>query len=262
MNISFVVYIDESGDEGFLFGKGSTEWFVLSAVIIHKQLDLETVKLVDDVRVILGRNPAEHDPLHFRKLKHEHRLPFLQHIAIANLKIATVLVHKPSIINVERFQQKNRLYFHTVRLLMERVSWYCRDHKPSEGDGTAEIIFSNRGGMKYEEFREYMRLFHSQTAPFQIEIDWDIIKIDQIMALSSKRMGLQLADAVASSFFFGVQTNQYGFVEDRYTRMLKPITYHHKGRYNGYGLKIFPAEGEKLIKTKSHLEWLTHTYQF
>jgi hypothetical protein len=50
---SFVVYVDESGDEGFAFKEpytGSSHWFVLSAVVTHKCLDLETVKLVDEVR--------------------------------------------------------------------------------------------------------------------------------------------------------------------------------------------------------------------
>ena len=33
MSASFVVYVDESGGEGFSFGQGSSDWFVLSAVI-------------------------------------------------------------------------------------------------------------------------------------------------------------------------------------------------------------------------------------
>ncbi len=43
---TFVVYIDESGDEGFLFEKGSSEWFIISAAITRKVSDLETVKLI------------------------------------------------------------------------------------------------------------------------------------------------------------------------------------------------------------------------
>lgn len=30
---TFNVYLDESGDEGFQFGQGSSDWFVLSAVV-------------------------------------------------------------------------------------------------------------------------------------------------------------------------------------------------------------------------------------
>lgn len=120
---------------------------------------------MDTVRTVLGRKPEDREPLHFRKLKHEHRLPFLHHIVQTKIKTVGVLIHKPSIVNVESFQQRNRLYFYASRLLLERVSWYCKDHKTSHttGDGSAEIIFSNRGGMKYEEFREYMEKLKRKT---------------------------------------------------------------------------------------------------
>lgn len=262
MAASFVTYIDESGDEGFQFDKGSSQWFVLSAVITEKQTDLETVKLVDNVRALLGRKPEDHEPLHFRKLKHEHRLPFLAQIAQANLKTLIVAVYKPLIVDVERFQVRNRLYFYTARLLLERVSWYCRDHKAAQtmGDGSTEIIFSNRGGMKYEELREYMSTLKAQTNLFDVQIDWKVIRPDQIVAFAAKRMGLQIADAVASGFFFGLQTNQYGFTEDRYARMLKSVVYNHKERFNGYGIKLFPREAETDLKKESHLAWLMDSY--
>lgn len=74
MASTFVVYIDESGDEGVKFADGSSEWFVLSAVITRRATDLETVKLVDDVRQALGK--PDKKPLHFRDLRHEHRLRY------------------------------------------------------------------------------------------------------------------------------------------------------------------------------------------
>lgn len=264
MTPSFVVYIDESGDEGFLFNKGSTDWFVLSAVITEKASDLQTVKLVDTVRQKLGRQPADKDPLHFRKLKHEQRLPFIQEISEADLRSVIVMIHKPSITNVELFQERFRLYFYASRLLLERVSWYCRDHKTNHtlGDGSAEICFSNRGGMKYDEFRSYMETLKLKSQLNDVRVDWDVIKSSQITALSPKLMGMQIADAIASGFFFGTQLNQYGFVEDRYVRMLKPIVYHHRGRYNGYGIKIWPSEAEELVKTQNHMEWLKSSYNF
>jgi hypothetical protein len=264
MTASFVVYIDESGDEGFLFDKGSTAWFVLSAVITEKTTDLETVKLVDTVRLKLGRQPTDKDPLHFRKIKHEQRLPFVHEISEANLKAVIIMIHKPSITNVELFQQRFRLYFYASRLLLERVSWYCRDHKTAHtgGDGTAEICFSNRGGMKYDELRTYMETLKLKTQLNDVRIDWDIIKTSQITALSPKLMGMQIADAIASSFFFGTQLNQYGFVEDRYVRMLKSVVYQHRGRYNGYGLKIWPNEAETLVKSLNYMAWLLEVYNF
>jgi Protein of unknown function (DUF3800) len=47
---TFIAFIDESGDEGFRFHAGNSEWFVLSAVVGRKKDEIETVKLVDAVR--------------------------------------------------------------------------------------------------------------------------------------------------------------------------------------------------------------------
>jgi hypothetical protein len=43
MAATFVVYIDESGDEGFAFSEGSSEWFILSGVVTRKAKDLATL---------------------------------------------------------------------------------------------------------------------------------------------------------------------------------------------------------------------------
>jgi hypothetical protein len=72
---SFVVYIDESGDEGLNCAGNASSWFVLSAAITRKSRDLETVKVIDTVRELLKRPLKK--PLHFRDLRHEHRLPFV-----------------------------------------------------------------------------------------------------------------------------------------------------------------------------------------
>lgn len=49
MAASFTAYIDESGDEGFIFlpgEKGSSRWLVLSAVVFRKSKDLEAVRVM------------------------------------------------------------------------------------------------------------------------------------------------------------------------------------------------------------------------
>jgi len=261
MNPTFVVYVDESGDEGFSFGRGSSDWFVLSAVITREAKDLQVVKLVDKVRTQLGK--PDKMPLHFRDLKHEQRLPFMAEIASADLRTASVLVHKPSLKEPEKFQERYRLYFYAVRYLFERVSWYCRDHKTprDRGDGSAGMIFSNRSGMSYDEMKDYLGYLEENTGPFDVRIEWSVVKPSQIVAFSpGKRMGLQIADAVASSFFYAVQPTQHGFTEDRYARMLKPVVYHREGRYLGYGLKFWPREVDELLRAEEQVEWVRANY--
>ena len=257
MSASFVVYVDESGDEGFSFGWGSSDWFVLSAAITRKPRDLDTVKLVDTVRANL-KKPAQ-KPLHFRDLRHEHRLVFVDAISQAALKTVTVLVHKPSLKEVEKFEERYRLYFCAVRHLLERVSWFCRDHRhPHDaGDGAAEIVFSNRSGMSYTDLREYMARLKRQSQVQDGGINWAVINPEEITSYTAgKRMGLQIADAMASSFFYAVQPSQYGFIEGRYARMLKPVVYHREGRYLGYGLKFSPREADATWQNDKRLDWL------
>jgi hypothetical protein len=255
MSASFVVYIDESGDEGLRFGGGASGWFVLSAVVTRKSNDLETVKLVDTVRSQLGKAPGK--PLHFRDLRHEHRVPFIDKIAAAPLRVVTVLVHKPSILAPEVFERPHLLYFYSVRHLLERVSWLCRDHRREEdGDGTAEIVFSNRSGMSYEALRQYMQVLEGQ----ETSIDWSAVRCDQINAFTAgRRMGLQIADAVASGFFKAVEPSQYGHTEDRYARMLRPVVYNRQRCYQGYGLKFWPREAAGALGTP-HFRWLQEVY--
>lgn len=261
MSATFVAYVDESGDEGFSFGQGSSEWFVLSAALTRRESDMSVVRLVDDVRARLGRPPRK--PLHFRDLRHEHRLLYVDAIAQANLRTVSILVHKPSLVEVETFAERYRLYFFAVRLLLERLSWYCRDHtsKADAGDGSVELIFSNRAGMSYVELCGYLDRLRDLTESRDIRVDWSVVRSDQVASFSpGRRMGLQIADAVAGSFFYALEPSQYGFTEDRYARMLKPVVYHRRGRYIGYGLKFWPRDAAQLLGEERY-RWATEGYQ-
>jgi hypothetical protein len=208
---SFRVYVDESGDEGFVFrpdGKGSSRWLVLSAVVTRTENDRVVVELMRKVRGILGREPK--DALHFVKLNHAQRIPWLREIGLTPLRTVSVLVHKPTINEPEKFQsQKHLLYRYASRILLERVSWLCRDHrKDGEGGGLAEVIFSNRAQMSYDELRDYVRKLKADSDPMAVTIDWSVIDPDLIRPVEHSQLaGLQVADAVASSLFAAANPN-------------------------------------------------------
>lgn len=257
---SFAVYVDESGDEGFVFqskpGQGSTKWFILSAVIIRKPWGPDEVKLVDGVRADTGRPPGT--LLRFRNMKHSQKRLYIDRVAGARLRTINILVHKPSINSPERFTNGHTLYFYVSRLLLERISWYCRDMwRPNHGgDGSADIVFDNRSSMSYEELREYIdRLEAMSRSGHDIQIDWNVIKRDQVHAKSSLR-GLQVADAVASGIGAGLNENGYGHTEDRFARELIQTLYHNQGKRDGYGIKIWPREAESHIDGNSRYDWI------
>lgn len=256
MSIGFHVYIDESGDEGFVFdraGRGSSRWFVLSAVVTRKETDLETVKLVDAVRRQLGKK--DRDPLHFRKLKHEHRLPYIGAIAQAKVRVASVLVHKPSLQEPEKFRaEAHLLYRYVTRYLLERVSWLCRDARREDGQ-TCKVIFSNRSCMSYDDMRSYLLKLQERTDDFGVRVDWTVVDPDAVEAHPHDRlMGLQIADAVASAFYQAVELSPLGYCEPRYAQMLRPVVYRHAGQYLGYGLKFWPRDADTC--DEPHMVWL------
>lgn len=261
MVASFVAYIDESGDDGLRFRSGSTEWLVLSAVITARASDLETVKLVDTFRNDFGMHSKK--PIHFRKLGSLERSNLISRIAKANLSVVSIIIHKPSLQRPEQFRERNRLYFYGVRLLLERVSWYCRDHHSlaMDGDGSVVLTFSQRKDLSYREIGRYLGKVGTTSANGQPSIDLAIVRPEQIEVYShGRRLGLQIADAVASGTFCAVRSLEDGLWCRDYIEGLKPVVYHRRGKYLGYGLKFFPNDVTSLLTAEHRFRWVQAAY--
>jgi len=264
MTASFRAYIDESGDEGFKFRsslgqQASSDWFVLSAFITRKSTDLQTVKTIDSLRAEFKLNPKKH--IHWKDLKHPEKVRYAQIISGLQARIVGVCVHKPSLLEPENFQQRYRLYFYAVRYLVERISWLARDNHNSDkwgGDGTVELIFSNRQGMSFAELKEYLALLQTKKkSGHDVQIEFELIPSSKIEVCTPGRsMGLQLADAAAGTFFNALERNNYGNTEPRYFQILSPILYRHLKTINGYGFKIMPREAFANVVKQEYLKWL------
>ena len=105
MHASFRAYVDESGDEGFAFRvspsiPASSDWFVLAALITRKKNDLETVRIIDQVRKEFQRHPKKH--VHWKDLKHAEKTRYAQLISALQARAIAVCVHKPSLKVVPR----------------------------------------------------------------------------------------------------------------------------------------------------------------
>lgn len=259
MSHSFVAYIDESGEEGLDGKPGSSEWFVLSAVVTRRETDIEAVKVLDRIRVKLGKQPRK--ALHFRRLKHDEKLLYLnEFVSEKRLRVLSVLIHKPSLIRGPVFSEDSRLYFYTAKYLLERVSWLCRDVSPGSGDGTVRVVFSSRESMPYHDFRSYLGILKYERS--DCRISWNQISPDLVEAqASNKRMGLQLADAVAHSFWRAVDPLNHPATQDTYAKMLKPVVYRRSGVFMSYGIKIWPREALTLVRGEARGEWLRAEYQ-
>lgn len=257
MACSFVVYIDESGDQGFTFRTpapaGSSHWFILGALVIRERNDLQCVETMRDARKGLGRPPLEH--IHWRKLKHHDKVFYAQALTKVPARLIAACVYKPSLDDRTTFQQKDVLYFYTVRYLLERVSWLARDHAVAgEGDGRARLVFSERKNMSYSELYSYLdRLKERQEAGEDISmhspslcLDRDKIKVLQ----PQKWAGLQLVDAWTGAVWNSLEEDKYGNREPRYAKVLSPLVYRHGGVSDSYGLKIIPKEGVVFVESE------------
>lgn len=251
MKHTYLAFIDESGDDGLVNGfrqpggdGGSSKWLVLSACVFRSTHVLEAVKWRDGISARMPERGSR--DLHFAKLNHGQKLATVQEIATKPIRALSVIAAKETIPK-GIYNAKNQLYFYMTRYLIERISWLCRDHRPSapEGDGRVMITFSRRGGMQYDAFRDYLTRLKSQPQG-DVRIHWPVIDIDAVTAQDhSRSASLQLADAIASSFAAAFEPDRYGNCEPRYAETLKPVTYHRKGKYLSYGVKIVPNHDDR-----------------
>jgi hypothetical protein len=256
---AFTVYIDESGDEGFTFRphphKGSSDWFILTAVVTPTSEDKKIRELAAQIRAALALEPKS--GLHFSGLDHPKRVRAIQEIAGSHVRISSVLVNKHAITQPEIFSEAPfRLYFYTARLLLERISWYCRDNSWHLNDGTsasgdisARIIFEHRKRLSYDELRDYVQTLqqNSQNNVWlrllqeDVRIDWRVVCPTRIEAAQKNQYaGLQIADMVAGGLRAALEHSRFANTEHRYAKMLAPVTYGRGSNFTSYGLKFFP----------------------
>ncbi len=253
----FVTYIDESGDEGFVFnpdGTGSSRWFVLSGVVTRRINDLQMVECLKDARKVLGKAPKA--PLHFAELKHEQRVPYIRRVGDLDIRTINIAVYKPSIKNPAQFQgKKYLLYFYMTRFLVERLSWLLgrsNTGRPGRNKST-EIIFSDRSNMSYAEIRNYLRrlIRQANVDPIKVRIDDSVIDPRRVRSVQHSQLaGLQVADAVATGVHFALKLNRYGETENAYFSHIAKTLYRHNGKVQGYGMKFWPEEFAT-VKTKT-----------
>lgn len=207
---SFRAYVDESGDEGFVFnpdGSGSRRWLVLSAVVVRRKNDHGLVALMADVRKLLGKAPKKQ--LHFSDMKHEQRVPYVRQIAANPLRTVSVLVHKPSIREPEKFQAEKFL------------------------------LSGMRHASCWSAFRGFAAT-SEHSDPMDVRIDWRVVDPERVSAVNHEQLaGLQVADAVASGLYYAVQPSRYGEIEEKYAALLRPTFYRHKNTALGYGVKFW-----------------------
>lgn len=256
MSHSHIAYIDESGCDGIKKFRspgaqgGASHWLTMGGLIVESSQDPNMPRWRDSIISSLPNHRKR--TLHFSKLKHEQKIVACRAIANMPVRCIAIMSNKTTIPNYPRpdlFQPTNSLYWYLCRYLIERISQYCF-HARSNSADTVKLIFSRRGGMDYQDFRDYLLTLNTKelTDGTPSYIKWNVLDINAVEAINhTKRAGLQIADGVAYSFQAAVEPSFYGDTESRYAKILKPITHNTNGRYLGIGIKPVPTLREMTL---------------
>ena len=218
------VYIDESGDEGI--NKGS-KYFILTAIIVAKEKDLEISKSVDIIKKNLELNPKIQ--LHWKLLKGlPNKNMIMDIISTLDIKIINIIIDTKCI----QMIPSNNIYNYFSGYLYERICWYM-----IECGGVANINISSRGNLSKKKLSEYINNNNHK------KFDFDFTKIKQIKIIPNERKKLlQLADCCCSALFQSLKYHDQTHFE--YIKKIKNKLYCKNNNLLSYGLKLVPSSSE------------------
>lgn len=263
MTHGFYAFIDESGYEGDPDAKGGCEFLILSAAVIRTGNQQFFSEVWERARLADRRNPRQPWPKFGSISSDSNKYLIAQILSDAPFRFATVIGHKPTLAALDQGERFGDLYFFLSQLLLERISWICRDgHSvvPS-GNGRAKIIFSERKNLAYENFRRYADQLRRNAGRYHSNVDWNHVDVNDIVAREHHFCdGLRIADVIASAFGKAVEYKKHGITDDRYILPLARSVYDYNGRIIGNGLKIFPAEAHEVLSGEVRFRWLNSHY--
>lgn len=253
----FIAYIDEGGDPGLrrirpIDEKGSTEWMVLSAVVVSRAQDANAKAWVADICKATGQT---HDQvIHFKDLEPEHKLLAAQSLGALPVRIFTVASNKKNMRRhrnerAEKIPSKQWFYNWLVRILMERLTDWCLRYaqKHNLDRRHVKLMFSQSGGHSYSQTAAYHELLKVQGQSGTYLKKW--VPRSEVMSMHLVEAhphyafaGLQLADIAASSFYQAVDNLDTGPCNTQYAIALEPrVAYSANNDKRDYGIVLQPT---------------------
>jgi hypothetical protein len=186
-----LVFIDDSGDAGFKIGKGSSEFFIISAVIFDDNLEAErtAISIKELRRELFGRDDVE---FKFHKSKDENKKKFLEVVKKHNFRIRCLVVDKRLLYSPELRGDKNSFYSYIIKTMLKYSNQTILDAK-IRIDGSGDRVFRR-------SFVSYLRR----------ELNGNEKKIVQNCKLvdSKSDVLIQLADMVAGAIHRSYQRDK------------------------------------------------------
>lgn len=134
-----LVFIDDSGDPGFKMNKGSSRFFVISAVLFDDNLEAEkTAVAIKELRRELKF--GDDVEFKFNKSKRLVRERFLSAINPYSFKIRCIVIEKEIIYSEELRRNKKRFYAYAIKKLLENNGNEIKNAKIKvDGSGDREF---------------------------------------------------------------------------------------------------------------------------
>jgi len=256
----YIAYIDEAGDPGIrrvrpIDNAGSTEWFVLGAILVRAAKDAEAVSFVR--RMIVEQKIQKKTDLHFRHLSEAKKGHVCAQLAQFPSKAFVVASNKR---NMRGHRNDNAakvsgeisssqlIYNYCARILLERITAFVEAHSIREF-GTpknVKIIFSTRGGHNYGQLFAYLELLKMQaragtTYLKKREIKWSVLQHSLLEKKPHWTMaGLQLADVVASAFYQAIDVLDVANRTCAHAKALTPLMVRQNGLAADFGVTLLP----------------------
>jgi len=257
--VGYILFVDEAGDDGLeaikpIDGFGSSEWMVLSGVLIHAKDSDKPVAWIREFRERF--KGSQREDLHFAALRNdEQRLQACEHVASKHLRWFAVISNKRNMRQYRndraaKHDTRSPFYNWMLRLLLERASAYCAERSMRDyGEmRSMRVELGARGGVSIPRLRVY--LFHklkrqSQAGTLYLkrgDIAWEVMDENQIEIFQAhRRAGIQLADVVASALRMGVDAKADGTTLPMFGEALLPVVARGKRDViSDYGVKLLP----------------------
>ncbi|MDE2030171.1 MAG: DUF3800 domain-containing protein [Alphaproteobacteria bacterium] len=258
--VSYIAYIDESGDDGIGFVKpervgSASEWMVLGAVVVRIDRHNEVQPWVKDI--INSINQPQLRMLHFAKLPHNKRIISVEKLGSMGVRCFVVISNKKNMsgymnmrVHYANASAKSYFYNWMTRVLLESITDFCaRDS--TERYGTIKklmVDFSRRDGVSLPGMIEYLAKIQRQSRSGKLfiktrDIVWDVMDFSKLRMLDPvNRPGLQLSDVLSSSFYQALGDSRIGLAPnpEYATRLNRVIAKSKNGWQFGYGIKVMP----------------------
>jgi hypothetical protein len=196
--VSNFAYVDEAGDTGFKFNRGSSEYFVVAMVMVDDPLPLQSA--IDDLRHELGL--PRRVEFSFNKSSPTHRRRFLEVVRGHEVAVRGWVANKVLTTDQPHLAQTGDLYDHFTHLALVQ-------YKDTFDDTI--VVLDERVKSKREQRAINARLrqaLNTEEAPRRVR------DFKHLPSLGNNL--IQAADMVAGAIYFS-----YARADDRYLNLIR-----------------------------------------